>query len=188
MPGSSGSMAPFFARLPSLRSDQKVAAVNLGIFPDSAQPSLAYVPRPSAGPSPALQQTVTAQSGYAAPPPVASGRPVQMASISPHLRAPAVGQAAQSTARRRVWLQLASGSNPDALPDQFRRIKARHKDLLDGISGYVAHSPDRSRLLIGPFKNVADANIFAEDLESVSVDAFSWTNPPGETIRKLSTE
>src|SRR5699024_3971499 len=32
---SSDNMAYFFRKLPSLRSEQKVAAVNLGIFPDS---------------------------------------------------------------------------------------------------------------------------------------------------------
>ena len=51
MPGSSVHMAPFFAKLPSLRSDQKAAAVNLGIFPSSGQSTYAYVPQPSAGPS-----------------------------------------------------------------------------------------------------------------------------------------
>ena len=85
-------------------------------------------------------------------------------------------------------MQLASGSNSDALPDQFRRMKSRHRDLFDGISGYVAETADRARLLIGPFKSVADANIFIEDLETVRVDAFSWTSPPGQMIRKLPTE
>ena len=56
------------------------------------------------------------------------------------------------------------------------------------MSGYVAEAPDRSRLLIGAFKSVSDAKIIIEDLESVRVDAFSWTSPPGQTIRKLSTE
>jgi Flp pilus assembly protein TadD len=219
MPGSSASMSPFLAKLPSLRSDQKAAAVNLGIFPDSAQPSYAYVPRPSAGPA------SPAQSGYAAisapPPPPApvqappsakvagampmSGdrlssidelfrapaarsapqRPVQMASITPQTRAQ---MSAVATNRPRVWVQLASGTNPSALPEQFRRIRSKSRELFEGMSGYVAQSADRSRLLIGPFKSVSDANIIIEDLESVRVDAFSWTSPPGQTIRKLSTE
>ena len=85
-------------------------------------------------------------------------------------------------------MQLASGSNPDALPDQFRRLKNRNRELFEGISGYVAETPDRSRLLIGPFKSTSDADIFVEDLESVRVDAFSWTSPPGQLIRKLPTE
>jgi Flp pilus assembly protein TadD len=221
MPGSSAQMVPFLAKLPSLRSDQKAAAVNLGIFPDSGQPAYAYVPQPGAGPPTlASRPTAPAQSGYAAlsPPPVrrapsvnvagampmssdrmtsvdrlfgssagqASAAPaVRMASITPRPRSE---MEAQVTTRPRVWLQLASGRNPEALPDQFRRLKSKHRQLLDGISGYVAESPEKSRLLIGPFKSVSDANIFKEDLETVRVDAFSWTSPPGETIRKLSTE
>lgn len=226
MPGSSARMAPFFAKLPSLRSEQKAAAVNLGIFPDSGQPSYAYIPQPSA-PGPVqrpVQATPQPSTSYAtaAPPrparpqpsrsvagaiPMdgsrlasidqllrgsnsrsADGRPVEMASITPQMRAKVANQGAQQSGRPRVWVQLASGQNPDALPAQFRRIKTRHRELLDGMSGYVAEGGDRARLLIGPFKSAADANIIVEDLESVRVDAFSWTSPPGQTIRKLSTE
>jgi len=57
-----------------------------------------------------------------------------------------------------------------------------------GISGYIAQGGDRSRLLIGPFKNKSDAGIFVQDLESANVSAFSWTSRPGDAIRKLSTE
>ncbi|MEO6255740.1 MAG: hypothetical protein ABIO69_02925 [Sphingomicrobium sp.] len=219
MPGSSLSMLPFFAKLPTLRSDQKAAAVNLGIFPDSGQPSYAYVPRPSAGPSNYSPRSTAPSSSYASasptprkgknssiagavpmsddrlasidellrstatPPSVA--RPVQVASITPVTRSTIPGLA---TARSRVWVQLASGTNSSALPEQFHRIKTKHRELLEGMSGYVAETTDRSRLLIGPFKTVSDANIIIEDLESVRVDAFSWTSPPGQTIRKLSTE
>jgi len=218
MPGSSVRMAPFFAKLPSLRSDQKAAAVNLGIFPGAGQPSYAYVPQPGAGPAQANSQT-RPHSGYASgnatvTPPVrgqsgaavagampmsgdrlasvdklfqgsSSQTPVRMASITPRMRSEA---AVIATARPRVWVQLASGANPDALPDQYKRIKSRHREILEGIGGYVAHGQDRARLLLGPFKSVSDANIIVEDLESVRVDAFSWTSPPGETIRKLPLE
>jgi Flp pilus assembly protein TadD len=218
MPGSSASMAPFFAKLPSLRSDQKAAAVNLGIFPDSGQPSYAYVPRPSAGPAIyGARPSAGSQSTYAAvsPParanssvsrampmsgdrlasidellrgpsaPAALAPPVQTASISSPTHS---NIASVSTARPRVWVQLASGTNSTALPEQFRRLKSKHGDVLEGMSGYVAQSDDRARLLIGPFKSQSDAEIIIEDLESVRVDAFSWTSPPGLTIRKLSTE
>ena len=225
MPGSSAQMAPFLAKLPSLRSDQKAAAVNLGIFPDSGQ-SYAYVPQPGAGPVPSSRSTAPAQSGYAAlstPPlsqsvrsravsnvagamPMSGDRlasvdrlfrapgsakvqpPVQIASIPPRMRSQLPPSAGPSPARPRVWVQLASGANSDALPDQFRRIRKRNMDIFEGLSGYVAEAPDRARLLIGPFKSMADAKIVIDDLESVRVDAFSWTSPPGQTIRKLSTE
>jgi hypothetical protein len=94
----------------------------------------------------------------------------------------------QQAEKPRIWLQLASGSNAGALPDQFKRLSSRYKDLFDGISGYVSEGPDRARLLIGPFKSSRDAEVFAEDLASVNVDAFSWTSPAGQAVRKLTSE
>ena len=236
MPGSSAQMAPFLAKLPSLRSDQKAAAVNLGIFPDTGQPYYAYAPQPGAGPPVhGTLPTAPALSSYAAllaqqmspqrrsSPPRKSARsransdvsgampmsgdrlasvdqlfksprttddqpPVQIASISPLMRAQLPQSAAPSAARPRVWVQLASGTNSNALPEQFHRLKRHNMDLFEGLNGYVAEESDRSRLLIGPFKSMSDAKIVVDDLESVSVNAFSWTSPPGQTIRKLSTE
>jgi hypothetical protein len=125
-------------------------------------------------------------------PPVATPAPAQspvaqtrVASITPEIRARLQPSGALSEVKPRVWVQLASGPNAAALPDQFRRMKSRHKDVLKGLSGYVAEAPDRARLLIGPFKNRYDANIFVEDLESLDVSAFSWTSRPGDAIRKL---
>jgi Flp pilus assembly protein TadD len=201
MPGSSVQMAPFFAKLPSLRSDQKAAAVNLGIFPNTGQPSYAYVAPPrvtapqSTQPPAGGRQGVVPMSGDRLATidellrPNASAqpsRPVQVA-IVPSRAQPSSSGASPAT-RPRIWVQLASGSNAAALPDQFQRMKRRNRELFEGISGYVAESADRARLLIGPFKSVADANIFVEDLETVRVSAFSWTSPPGQMIRKLPTE
>jgi hypothetical protein len=204
MPGSSVRMAPFLAKLPSLRSDQKAAAVNLGIFPSDGQ-SYAYVPQPSAGPPPAMtrprMQPARPQSGDR----LASidnllNSPGLKSSAVPRsvpMRAPNVANAVRrqvtrtapvGEARPRLWVQLASGANAAALPDQFARLKRRHRDVFEGISGYVAEGTDRSRLLIGPFKDSRDAEIFVRDLESENVNAFSWTSRPGDAIRKLPTE
>src|SRR4029079_7704826 len=49
LPGSSSKMGYFFQKLSSLRSDQKAAAVNLGIFPDSGVQMASSHPRASAG-------------------------------------------------------------------------------------------------------------------------------------------
>jgi Flp pilus assembly protein TadD len=128
-----------------------------------------------------------------APPPAATAvtEPVQTASVVPtrpdRIALPQRG-AVQGPGLEKVWLQLASGTNAAALPDQFRRIKSRHKSLLEGISGFIAETADKARLLIGPFKSKSDAETFAEDLESESVDAFSWTSPAGVPVRKLPGE
>jgi len=213
MPGSSVQMAPFLAKLPTLRSDQKAAAVNLGIFPATGQSAYAYAAQPSVEPvatarptAPVRGRSSRRQAGAVTvsgdrlasiesllkAPTVATPAPAQspvvqtrVASITPEIRARLQPSGALSEVKPRVWVQLASGPNAAALPDQFRRMKSRHKEALKGLSGYVAEAPDRARLLIGPFKNRSDANIFVEDLESIDVSAFSWTSRPGDAIRKL---
>lgn len=198
MPGSSANMAYFFRKLPGLRSEQKVAAVNLGIFPSDAQ----FADAPPIGTQTAtasadgtegdrigsierwLSQATQGAAPVPNPPPAAQqARPQQLASVP----RPAVAQPA-ATATRKLWIQLASGTSASDLSGQFDRIKRRNRDLFEGISGYIAEEPGRARLLIGPFRNSQEANIFAEDLASVRVDAFTWTNQPGQAIRKLPSE
>lgn len=204
MPGSRSSIAPFLQRLPTLSSGQKAAAVNLGIFPDAAGTAYAYnLPQARSPAAPLasssrntdrlsgiddlLRQSTTApppaavqQQAYRPPTPqvqqVAYNAPVQRA-IAP----------VPSSAAHKIWLQLASGSNPADLPAQFQRIKSKDSELFDGIRGYVARSPDRVRLVIGPFRSVDDANVFAADLETVNVNAFKWSNSESDQIVPLGT-
>jgi tetratricopeptide (TPR) repeat protein len=213
MPGSSGQMDYFFRKLPSLRSNQKVAAVNLGIFPGSGQQVASAAPSPFSGinavkviqarPSQPQQddrigsieswlkhsKAATAE----APPEVTSSPPAtQMASVSlpPTVahQPTSITPASDPAARPKLWLQLASGSNAAELPAEFTKMKRREADLFEGISGYVAEDGGKARLLIGPFRNSREADIFANDLASVHIDAFTWTSQPGQTIRKLSSE
>lgn len=194
MPGASGQMAYFFSKLPTLRSDQKAAAVNLGIFPAEGSAMASAAPGGAAAEDRigAIQQWLSQGSpaATAAPPPVqAPATPMASAAIaarSAAASAPAQQQAA--SARERIWLQLASGPNAGALPEQFRRIRSRSRDLFEGISPYVAQDGPRARLLIGPFRSEKDAGIFAEDLEAVRISAFQWTSRPGQDVRKLPGE
>jgi Flp pilus assembly protein TadD len=195
MPGSWSRVAPFLQQLPGLQSGQKAAAVNLGIFPDAGSSAYAYAP-PSAGgsatdrvasidqlvrapaviPKPSFQAAPTTQ--------MASAPPVERQALQASQPKPTGG----AVKPNKVWLQLASGQNPDALPPQFKRLKSRNKELFEGITGYVAKSPDRARLVVGPFRGSSDAQIFAEDLNAVGIDSFSWTNSPSDTLVPLGTE
>lgn len=212
MPGVSAAMEPFFRRLPALGSSEKAAAVHLGIFPGGAQQGYAAIATQGPVQPAARQDTATrvatidqwlSQSGsptvasvtpapQAARPAQVANPPVQMASINPKsqqrmdITAIVSAGAVSTYAQERVWLQLASGKNSEALPDQFRRIKSRAAESLEGISGFVAEGSDRSRLLIGPFKNKADADLFAEGLAEERVNAFAWTSPRGQSLRKLA--
>ena len=196
MPGSGGNVAPFLQRLPSLSAGQRAAAVNLGIFPDSASTAYAYaapVPAPRSasvssdrlsGIDALLRGSPPAAQVAAAPQPVAPQQ-VQVSYARPLVPQPAARAAA---VQPKVWLQLASGQNVDDLASRFQRLKRKNPDLFDGIKPYLARSADRARLLIGPFRGGSDADIFADDLKTVGVDAFRFTNSQTDRIAPLATE
>jgi Flp pilus assembly protein TadD len=206
MPGSWSRVAPFLQRLPSLSAGEKAAAVNLGIFPDSNQPAYAYASVPSAAPTRAtasdsgssdrlsgidalLQQPSSApqaQPVWEQPPMNSQPQPVRIA-YSPQPR-PSVVQRTAVVDDSKVWLQLASGRNATALQNEFGRLKRDNSDLFKGITGYVAQSSDRARLVIGPFRGASDAKIFADDLRSIGVDAFRWTNSDSDRIVPVAEE
>jgi hypothetical protein len=208
MPGSWARVQPFLQKLPGLNAGQKAAAVNLGIFPDAGETAYAYsapiqnygVPTASTARvatdrlsgidnflEPAASATAPSPAG---PSPTWQGppAPVQIAYSAPIPQAAAPIKSASGSPPGKIWLQLASGQNSSALPSQFSRLKMRNPELMDGIKGYVAKSPDRSRLVIGPFRGTSDAQIFAEDLGSVGVNAFRWTNSSSDQIVPLGTE
>jgi Flp pilus assembly protein TadD len=199
MPGSWASVSPFLQKLPGLSPGQKAAAVNLGIFPDSGDAAYAY----ATAPTPRAAVTTASTDGLAgvadlrrSPPqqPAAtpSWQPTPPAPVTQvAYAAPVRSVPAQTTAVARpgkVWLQLASGSDADALPRQFQRLKSQNRELFDGITGFVARSPDRARLVIGPFHGQSDAEIFADDLQSVGIGASKWTNSDSDRIVPLGTE
>ena len=192
MPGSWANVSPFLQKLPGLSPGQKAAAVNLGIFPDSGETTYAYAATPSAPapvtpasaglpPQTAVQQAAATPSWQPTPP----ASVTQVAYAAPVRSVPA--QKAAAAHPGKVWLQLASGS-ADALPKQFQRLKSQNRELFDGITGFVAKSPDRDRLVIGPFRGQSDAEIFAEDLQTIGIDAAKWTNSDSDRIVPLGTE
>lgn len=192
MPGSWSQVSPFLQRLPTLRPGEKAAAVNLGIFPDSGGTQYAsgavassYAARAITAPPADRLASIEEQLREPESGPAAAS--VQVAYSAPPVRRQ--GAASKPAAeQRKLWLQLASGPNAKALPEQFRRLKSRNRDLFDGIGGYVAQSSDRARLVIGPFRGPNDAEIFQKDLETMGIDAFSWTNSDSDQIVPLGTE
>ena len=67
----------------------------------------------------------------------------------------------------KLWLELASGENVDALAGKFRRLKASDPEVFQGITPYVARSADRTRLIVGPFRGESDVANFSEDLDTL---------------------
>jgi len=67
-------------------------------------------------------------------------------------------------------------------------MKRENPDVFAGIKPYVARSGDRARLLVGPFRGASDAQIFGDDLKTIGVDAFRFTNSQTDRIAPLATE
>ena len=187
MPGSWSRVSPFLQRLPGLAPGQKAAAVNLGIFPDSGDTAYAYAPPPTA-PGVVTTASVGRLGGIDEATQPTPRAPVTQVAYAAPVRAASVQKTPAARSGSKVWLQLASGSDADALPQQFQRLKSRNRELFDGIAGFVAKSSDRTRLVIGPFRGASDAEIFAGDLESVGIDALKWTNSDSDRIVPLGTE
>nr|WP_294168196.1 SPOR domain-containing protein [uncultured Sphingomonas sp.] len=216
LPGLAGTMDPFLRRLATLRPNDKAAAVHLGVMPGAAGPLAQSYPAPSYAAPSAQAPTYSAPSysTYVAPPPAQAQpardrlaeidrllRPANPATPPPQASAPATPPpssvriasaipraAAAVPARRRFWVQLASGPDPGRLPDQFRRLASRHRDVFEGLNGFVAEEPERARLLVGPFKSAEDAETFADDLASADISASQWTSAPGQAVRKLPAQ
>ena len=206
MPGSWSRVAPFLKRLPTLPAGEKAAAVNLGIFPDSTGTAYAYAAPTQSISQAAATETVRSDrlagidallsAPAASSPPSApawqqaqpQAQAVQVAYSAPPPRAATVERTQAAAEPSRIWLQLASGRSAEALADQFGRMQRDNPDLFKGITGYVAEGSDRARLVIGPFRGPSDAKIFADDLRSIGVDAFRWSNSDSDRIVPLDTE
>lgn len=209
MPGMAGSLAPFIGRLAGLTPAAKAAAVLLGDFPGSDQGSGSVAvasnaptyapptrPRSSGDRLAGIGDWLNQSSGAAASNPVAvPPPPAQVATVTPWpspvrsapvLTAPPAAAAPVAVqAERKLWIQLASGPNEQALGAEFARIAHRDPELFKGISPWVSSDGARTRLLIGPFKSRDDVQIFSEDLDASRIPGFSWTNDQGQVVRKL---
>ena len=202
MPGNSNRVAPFLQRLPGLNASQKAAAVNLGIFPDSAT-TVAYSAPATRSPSvttsnnnsgdrladidamlrtdaePA-QPTQTPQRNWQAQQSVP-------AAFTAHPR-PATVQRIAATVPSKIWLQLARSSDIDELSDKFERMSSQDRDLFQGIKPYVLRTANQALLLVGPFRGASDADYFAQDLETLGVRSSKYINSQTDRIAPLATE
>lgn len=104
------------------------------------------------------------------------------------LRSPAASTTPAVLAPRRVWVQLGSSTSEAGLSSQFARIAARDPEMFAGIKPWVSEVDGRTKLLVGPFKNVTDSETFVENLGQTRIDGFSWTSPEGQVVRRLGTQ
>jgi len=86
---------------------------------------------------------------------------------------------------RRIWVQLATGRDVDALKFDWRRFSRRAPQLLGDFDPHVTPWGQASRLLAGPIDSPSDARSLVNALASEGLQTFTYTSPEGTEIQRL---
>lgn len=86
---------------------------------------------------------------------------------------------------RRIWVQLATGRDTDALRFDWRRIQRSAPDLLGRFKPHVTPWGQANRLLAGPIASREAARELINALAEKGLETFSYTSPEGTEIQEL---
>lgn len=154
-------------------------------------------PAPAAAPAPRPRSLAEAFADLASAPAEVAPAPgaVDIRRITPAREAPRAEEAkpAAKPAKppppshpSRIWVQVATGRDKDALAFDWRRMTRGSTDTFRGKSPFVSNWGRTNRLLTGPFPSEAAANQFIAQLRKADIDgAFVWTSPAGQVVDAL---
>lgn len=86
----------------------------------------------------------------------------------------------------RLWVQVATGSNPRGLVLTWRKIREANATLLKPYSGYSLAYKATNRVLAGPVKSSADARALVNALGKAGVSATTYSSEAGQEVVKLA--
>lgn len=87
----------------------------------------------------------------------------------------------------RIWVQVLTGSNRQAMGKEWQRLVSSSA-ALRGRKPSITQWRSNYRLLTGPFASDAEALAFVERLRKDSVGSFEWTSPAGQAVDGLSAK
>lgn len=85
----------------------------------------------------------------------------------------------------RIWVQVATGRDLDALNFDWRRLSRQSPELLGKFSPHTVAWGAANRLLAGPFASASAARDAVNALKSKGIDSFTYTSPEGQAIADL---
>ncbi|MEM7703432.1 MAG: tetratricopeptide repeat protein [Pseudomonadota bacterium] len=85
----------------------------------------------------------------------------------------------------RIWVQLATGKDLDALGFDWRRFRRRAPDLLKSYTPHTVPWGQANRLLAGPLETRQEARDLINALNRKGLDTFRYTSPKGTEIQEL---
>ena len=111
--------------------------------------------------------------------------PREIRRAEPRPAAPAAETPPTPAHPSRIWVQVATGRDREALAFDWRRISRKAGDLLAGQKGHLAEWNDANRLLAGPVASRSAAQELVTALKAEDVDSFVFTSRAGEVVEPL---
>ncbi len=88
----------------------------------------------------------------------------------------------------RLWVQVATGSNPRGLGLTWRKIREANATLLKPYGGYSLAYKATNRVLAGPVKSSSDARALINALGKAGVSATTYSSEAGQEVVKLASK
>ncbi|WP_164089142.1 SPOR domain-containing protein [Sphingorhabdus sp. YGSMI21] len=86
---------------------------------------------------------------------------------------------------KRYWVQIATGSNLDALKFDYRRMTKKQPDVFKGQKAWTSPWGRTRRLVVGPFADFKAAKAFEADYRKDGGDGFAWASADGVEVNEL---
>ncbi|WP_339827363.1 SPOR domain-containing protein [uncultured Parasphingorhabdus sp.] len=112
----------------------------------------------------------------AKPQPKIVAKPVEKAPVKPK----------EAAHPKRYWVQIATGSNLDALKFDYRRMTKKQPELFKSQKAWTSPWGQTRRLVVGPFDDFKAAKAFEADLRKDGGDGFAWASADGVEVNELT--
>lgn len=86
---------------------------------------------------------------------------------------------------KRYWVQIATGSNLNALKFDYRRMTKKQPDLFKSQKAWTSPWGRTRRLVVGPFDDFKAAKAFEADYRRDGGDGFAWASADGVEVNEL---
>ena len=86
---------------------------------------------------------------------------------------------------KRYWVQIATGSDINALKFDARRMTKQYGDLFKKNKIWTSPWGKTRRLVIGPFDDFKDAKAFEADFRKSGGDGFAWASADGVEVNEI---
>ncbi|PXA85985.1 hypothetical protein DMC47_36035, partial [Nostoc sp. 3335mG] len=87
----------------------------------------------------------------------------------------------------RVYVQVAGGANRDDMDKAWAGVKKKAPELMKGHSPLTTPLNATNRLLVGPFKDDAEAQAFVNKMSAKGLSGFTFKSAKGQKVDKVDT-